>query len=267
MREAYFERDGDVVMGRRHAASVWAPDMLGGRPIAGLTAWRAELDAGDPTFVPSRLTVDMFRPSPLGPLTVTSELVRDGNRIRVCDVSIRTDDDTLISRGNVVFLRRSEDPPGTVWEPDPWDVPDPSELSAESDWPKSAGDVRLLSTWNGSERRRLWFRETGALIDDVPLTPFVRLAMVSDIANPMGNMSERGLGFINADVTLIAARMPVGEWVGAETDLHAHRDGVAISSIALYDTEGRLGTASVVALADLRALAAMRAIDDSVQND
>jgi acyl-CoA thioesterase len=260
VREAYFERRGDVVVGRPHAASVWAPNMLGGRQLSGLVAWVAERDHGDAAFIPSRLTVDMFRPAPLGPLTVKSELIREGGRIRVCDVFISSDE-KLICRGNVVFLRSSEDPPGTVWEPTPWDVPHPDDLSSESDWPRSAGDVRVLSTWDGREQRRLWFRETGELVEGVAVTPFVRVATVADIANPMGNMSERGLGYINADLTVNLARLPVGEWIGCETSFHTHDAGVAVGGIALYDTTGRLGWAMVAALADLRAIEAMRAVE------
>ena len=262
MREAYFKRDGDAFMGQPHAGSTWGPNMLGGRALSGLVAHAAEHAAGDSAFVPARLTVDMFRAAPLGPLTVETEVVRDGNRIRVCDVTVIAEHG-VVARCNAVFLRRGEDPPGTVWEPDPWDVPHPATLPSESDWPPEAGDVRVLSSWHGNEQRRIWFREAGELVEGEPMTPFIRVAMIADIANPMGNMSEQGLGFINADLTLTIARLPSDEWVGCESAFHTHADGVAVGGIALYDPEGRLGWSMVVALADRRSMEFRQMMDEA----
>jgi len=38
----------------------------------------------------------------------------------------------------------------------------------------------------------------------------------ADIANPLANSGTNGLEFINGDITLYIARLPVDEWIGFE---------------------------------------------------
>jgi hypothetical protein len=259
-REPYFDRSGDTVVGRSHGTSAWGDAMLGGRQLAGLVAWGAERDHGHDDFQPARLTVDMFRPVTLVPLVVESELVREGSRIRVCDVTIRSEA-TVVCRGTVVFLRRGADTPGTVWSPPEWDAPLPDAVPPLEQARRWSGELRPITRWLGSEQRRVWFREQSLLVDGESLTPFLRVATVADFANPLGNGSELGLGYINADLTLYVGRLPVGEWIGCETVAHVHDEGIAIGGIALHDEQGRFGYSTCCALADPRMQALMPTTD------
>ena len=98
---AYFEVSGNELRPRAIVASVWSPEMLGGRQLAALVAWAIERDEvleGD--YQPTRLTVDMFRPGPMRPLTLATRVVRAGHRIRVVDVSVASEG-AEVSRGSV----------------------------------------------------------------------------------------------------------------------------------------------------------------------
>ena len=64
--------------------------MLHGRLLAGLAARAVEGMGHDPMLRVARLTVDMFRAPPMSALDVATRVIRDGRRVRVVDVSIRS---------------------------------------------------------------------------------------------------------------------------------------------------------------------------------
>ena len=97
--------------------------------------------------------------------------------------------------------------------------------------------------------RRLWLSEVRDLVEGVPLTPFVRVAVAADFASPFANAGDQGLGYINSDVTLYLHRLPEKEWIGFEVVNHHATEGVAIGECFLYDQKGPIGTSTVAALA------------------
>lgn len=97
--------------------------------------------------------------------------------------------------------------------------------------------------------RRLWMSEVRELVDGVPLTPFTRVALAADFASPFANAGDKGLGFINSDLTLYLHRLPVTNWIGFDVVNHQSTDGIAIGECWLYDEQGAIGTATVAALA------------------
>jgi hypothetical protein len=90
------------------------------------------------------------------------------------------------------------------------------------------------------------------LVAGEPMSPFVRVAVAADFANPMANFGEQGLGFINADLTLYLSRLPRSDWIGFEVANHLSDAGVAIGNCTLHDTSGTLGSCTVAAVATER---------------
>jgi Acyl-CoA thioesterase C-terminal domain len=91
--------------------------------------------------------------------------------------------------------------------------------------------------------------EVRDLIEGVPWTPFSRVAVAADFASPFANAGDRGLGYINSDVTLYLHRLPVTPWIGFEVVNHGASDGIAVGECRLYDEQGAIGTSTVAALA------------------
>jgi acyl-CoA thioesterase len=91
--------------------------------------------------------------------------------------------------------------------------------------------------------------EVRDLIECMPLTPFVRVAVAADFASPFANAGDQGLGYINSDVTLYLHRLPEQEWIGFEVVNHHATEGIAIGECFLYDQKGPIGTSTVAALA------------------
>jgi acyl-CoA thioesterase len=86
-------------------------------------------------------------------------------------------------------------------------------------------------------------------VGGTPLTPFMRVALIADLANPFSNSGDRGLAYINPDVTVYLHRLPVDGWIGLDVTNHHATEGVAIGEALLYDRTGAIGTSSVCGVA------------------
>src|SRR6201986_3528156 len=89
--EAIFRVDGGRVEVGPNAAGPWDSRMQHGSAPAGLAVWAAE---NIPTAVPmrvGRVTVGLMRPVPLAPLTLETEVLREGRKSQLCAVLVRAD--------------------------------------------------------------------------------------------------------------------------------------------------------------------------------
>jgi hypothetical protein len=255
--EPFFTRQGEAFHPGQVSRGPWGGATLHARVVMGLLAHEIERLHGDPAFVPARLTTDLYRMPDLSPATVVVRPVREGGRIKVIDAEYLSGG-VSFARATCQLLRRTDAPPGEVWSPPNWDAPRPEDLP-----PPPTGLTGLAGMWETRDVaghfgslgvRRLWMREVRELIGGEALTPFVRAALGVDFASPYANAGPHGLAYINSDATLYLCRAPAGEWIGFEVVNHQASDGVAIAECWLYDEEGPIGSASVAALAQKRAM-------------
>jgi hypothetical protein len=237
------------------ARGPWDPKSLHGRVIAGLLGFVIERDHGGLDYMPARLTVDMYKLPDLSPIEVSTRVVREGYRIKVIDAEF-VSAGVSMARATCQLLRRTENPDGNVWSPPNWDAPAPADIPPPEDKRSGIGgmwEVRPISGAMGTlGQRRLWMREVRDLVEGCPLTPFVRVAVGADFASPFANAGDKGLAYINSDVTVYLHRLPKTEWIGYETVNHQATDGVAIGECFLYDETGPIGSATVAALVQKR---------------
>jgi Thioesterase-like superfamily len=247
---SYFRADGDSLSPSASARSSWAADQLHGRLIVGALARAVHSRAADGMQC-TRLTVDLSRPTPLAPVAVTSEVVRDGRQARTVHAQMCSGQGPT-ARAFALFLRKGDNPPGEVWTTPVWDAPYADEMQPFA----AEGGVRL--PWDmrdvaggglvSGRRKRVWLRDPRPLVDGEMTAPFVRLAMVADAVNPLSNSGTRGLRYINADVTVQVARDPLDDWLGFEVSARMAEAGVAVSSCILHDRLGPVGLATASAL-------------------
>jgi hypothetical protein len=257
--QPFFSRDGERFVPNPISRGPWTATSLHGRVVIGLLGREIERRHGGADYMPARLTVDMYRLPDLSPVDVVTRVVRDGRRIKVIDAEFLSGGVSM-ARATCQLLLRTRNPEGRTWSPPPWGAPPPSSIAPPGD-PRSSLDgmwaIRPISGQMGSmEPRRLWMTEVRDLIEGEPWTPFARVAVGCDFASPFANASERGLAFINSDVTLYLHRLPVSEWVGYEVVNHHASDGVAIGECWVHDEQGPIGTATVAALGQDRAMTA-----------
>ncbi|MGK8506076.1 acyl-CoA thioesterase domain-containing protein [Nocardia asiatica] len=248
----FFTRHRDGVVAEPIARSVWNSDHLGGPPVSGLLAREVETCCPD-GFVPARLTVDLFRPVLDRPIMIRSETVRRGRRITVADAAI-VQNDQVRARATALFLSPGAAPPGQVWSAG-------DELPAPPEGAVQVGDMPLFRSgaggWNrdgadhqNDDRKICWAAVVLPLVAGEPLTPFQHAAMVADFTNQVCHWGSRGVGYINADVTMTLSRPPVDCELGLRAEDAVPAEGILIGTATLYDRIGALGTCVVTALSN-----------------
>ncbi len=251
MTDSYFQSVGSGVLPFPHAHAPWGEEMLHGRLLGGLAARALEAEHGAPGWRAARLTVDLFRPAAMALVEIDVRPIRAGRRLKVTDALVRCAGHD-VGRATAVFLAESEEPPGRIWRPrhEPWPDPDSLEASGVGSPDHAGWWFRVVRGGFGAgEQTRIWTKETTRLVDDEPMSPFVRTALSGDIACPLANSSDDGLHYINGDYTMLIGRYPVGEWVGLEVAQQIDADGISMGSATLVDRTGPFATSGGVSLA------------------
>jgi len=251
--EPFFTIEGTHYVPTSASRGPWNPNSLHGRVIVGLLGAEIERLHGSPDFKPARLTVDMYRLPDLSPVEVVTRVVREGNRIKVIDAEFTSGGVSAV-RATCQLLKRTENPEGNVWKPESWDVPKPADLEPPAQQPMGGmwAMRRIAGDFGTVGQKRAWMSEVRELVAGRALTPFVRVAVAADFSSPFAHAGDKGLEYINSDVTLYLHREPRTEWVGFEVIDHGATDGVAVGACRLYDEDGPIGEAACAALANRR---------------
>lgn len=251
---AYFTVRGERYLPTSIAISRWSPTQVGGPAVCGLLARELEARRPSEEFVPARLTVDLFRPVVDEPLTLRSTVIRDGKRICVADAAL-VQGDEVRTRATVVFLRTGELPPGQVWQAHQELPVPPEDLPLSGSWPlfRSADGSwsHDFAEHQNAERKCIW-QNPPRLVDGENATGFQRAAMLGDNTSMVCNWGSRGIGYINADMTLTLTRDPEGPALGLLAQDHIAAAGIAVGTAVLYDRNGALGTSVVSAVSNAR---------------
>lgn len=248
--------DGSYVP-TRYAKSAWSDGLVNGPAVVAAAARSLEIEYGHEDFQPSRLTVDLFSQVRFEPLTVRTEEVRSGNRIRVADAHI-SQGGKAVARATLVQLKRGEQPPGQVWRSGRTMSP-PDEArgmvlgagtrawfgsdGADEPWSHSMGPHQ------GSGRKRFWLHPLD-VISGEDASPFQRAVTIGESTSLMAHWGSEGIGFINADLTVALARLPRSGDLGIEADEHISESGVAVGTATLFDHDGVFGSGTVVAVSN-----------------
>jgi hypothetical protein len=255
----FFVTDGNGYVPTRLASGPWGP-ALAGNYIGGMLGRAVEQQVDDVDLQPARLTVDLLRPVALAPLQVHASIVRDGRRLKLVD-AVMTQHDVMVARASALFLRRSDHAVAKVWtspitmpaipvEPDGWADDLPMLLHSYGRDPISGSPGVGVSEWRHDGQKFAWVRETKFLVDDEPLSPFVRAVMAGDVTSSLSHWGTDGLQFINADYTITLSRQPEGVYIGLAAMTHYDHAGVATGVATMFDETGPIGSGVATALAN-----------------
>lgn len=251
MEPAHFAlSDSGEFLPTQFAQSHWGDDHLNGPAVVGLAARALELRGGSPDFMPARLTVDLFRAARDLATTVVTRLVRDGRRIRSAECEF-CQEGRAVARATLLLYRRSAAPPGRLWTaptsfPSP-PVIDDTELtqvgSDDGGWSQSPGEHQ-------NESRKRFYNKAIQVVAGEKNSQFVRAVMAAEATSLVTNLGTKGVGYINGDLTVAMARLPVGDWIGVQADSHWAWDGVATGTATLFDQIGVFGSGMTTAVSN-----------------
>jgi hypothetical protein len=245
-RSVFTITDGQIVA-TGLARGPWDPNAQhGGAPAALLTREFERAVPPDDGLVFARMTFELLRPVPLGPLDVHAELVRPGKRVQLLDGSITTPDGVEVVRARAVRVRATDVDAGAV-EPLPAGPneghPNDFKRDALERFPTDAMEIVFVQ---GSFYERgpsiAWFRLRAPIVAGESPSGLQRLAAAADFPN--GIATEVSWGdyvFINPDLTIYVVREPVGEWICLDAHMTVADGGVGFSEAVLYDERGRVG--------------------------
>jgi len=254
MPHALFTRDGNTFHPTGLTRSFWSDEAQHGGPPVGLLGRAIE---NVPTVIPMqvvRLTVDLFREVPVNlPLTVETDVVRDGRRIQVVDAVIMAAG-RKVARASGLKIRTTDvavpsvnaqwtQPPGpeeagvVSWGRFGFDHTDHERFHSHSIEIRTINDS-FLTPGEGLS----WVRLTVPVVEGEETTPFVRTAALSDVGN--GNsmaLDGREWLYVNPDVNLSLHRLLEGEWLGMRSLAHQHPAGIGCADSLIFDESGPIG--------------------------
>jgi len=221
----------------------------GGAP-ASLIAWAVErMPMREPMHV-VRMTLDLLRPVPVAPLEIKIDVQREGRKIQVCNVTLSAAGVACV-RATVLKIRQAEmELPEHIID-EQVTLPGPEQGRESkirfSDYEQFAGGVTLRSvrgSFGEMGPGALWFRAHRQIIEGEPTTPLMRAAMTGDFCNGISAVLDfNEWTFINADLTISLARMPVGEWILLDAQTWLGDQGAGLAFAKLGDERGYFGRA------------------------
>lgn len=262
--EALFHLDGDSLVPTELTRGGWSDVAQHGSPPSGILARAIE---SVPTAAPMqvvRFTIDLFRPVPLTPLTISTRVSRDGLRIQVVDAYLLADG-LEVGRASGLKIRTKELEIPPVEQAQTIDSPDMATLHH---WSGEFGDHHHLRRFHldaieirtfDSSFGRLgpglsWFRLKYPLVAGEEPSPFVRLATLADMSNGNSqNLDPREWLYVNPDITLYAHRLPEGEWVGMYSQAHQEDTGIGVADTRVFDVKGPVGRINQAQILDRHA--------------
>lgn len=247
--KAVFRVEGNRVFTTEHAGGPWDARMQHGGAPSALIVWAAERI---PTLQPmhvARLTVDLMRPVPVAPLTIETEVVREGRKIQLCAVRLFADGVEVV-RASVLKIRvRPVVFPEGITLEETLDVPGPeagrSDESGNSS--KFIQGLSLRSVKGGFLQAgpgAVWFRADRPIVEGAATSQAMRTVLAADCSNGVSSVLDFGTwSFINADLTVTLARAPVGDWILLNSEMTLGPDGAGLAVSRLGDMHGYFGRA------------------------
>lgn len=249
----FFTRLGDRFEPTSWAVSPWSEKSLSGPPVCGLLARELENSHCSEDFFPARISVELHRAVPFTELSVESTRDRDGSRVRSARAVLKSGG-AVVAAATAVFLRRSVEPTGSVWSDDRRPAVPPAAALEQrghlfgSDDHAEGWSVNMLEHRNAS-RKRKWLRPI-PVVEGEACSRFVAAVMAGEQTSVVTNWGTEGIAYINVDVSIVLARLPVTDEMGVEAQHHMSCDGVANGSAVLYDIEGSFGSCTVTAISN-----------------
>jgi hypothetical protein len=247
--EAIYRVDGNRVVTSPYAAGPWDPTMQHGSAPSSLVIWAAEAIPTPQPMQIIRLTIDLMRPVPVAPLTIETEVLREGRKIQLCAVRLLANG-VIVVRATVLKIRsRSQALPPEVADRQV-ELPGPEAGRPMARRPSGNSFVSGISTSvvRGGLMTpgpgAIWYRVDRPIVEGTAISQVMRAVVAADFSNGTSSVLDfNQWTFINADLTVSLARPPVGDWILLDSESWIGPDGAGIAASRLGDSRGYFGRA------------------------
>jgi hypothetical protein len=255
---ALFVREGEHFLPTPLARGPWDPNALhGGAPAALFTHVCEQHDPGPATFL-TRLTVELMRPVPVAPLTVTVRTMRPGKKVQWLESGLFDVDGREVAHATALRLHSEDvDVRGAIAPP--VEMPPPVDADTAPAFPFegevgywTANDLRLVrGSWEKAGPAIAWIRLRCPVIEGEAVSPFMRVAAAADFGSGVGNpVRITNAVAINPELTIHLHRHPEGEWICLDSGGWAEPQGVGLAETRLFDVNGVIGRAAQALLVE-----------------
>ncbi|MEQ9222749.1 MAG: thioesterase family protein [Salinisphaeraceae bacterium] len=247
--DAFFETDADHFVATELTRGPWSPDHQHGGPPAALTARAIEQALpADPALQVARVTFELLRPVPIGPLAVTTEVTHAGRKLHLIEAVLAAPGGPPLIRARALAMRTQ-----TMTVPDDQPAPEapvaPADAAAfefpffaDGNGYHRAMETRLAAGEFGTGRVIAWMRMRVPLVAGEAPSPLQRVVVAADSGNGVSLLLDvRHFTFVNPDLTVYLHRMPRGEWVALEASTRAQPNGIGLADTRLHDEAGVVG--------------------------
>ena len=240
--DALFIRKGNAFEPTELTRGPWDPDAQHGGPPAALIAGELQrLSDGRPF---ARIALHLMKPVPLVPLTLETEVVRDGRRARRMRADLKAGDE-VVCFAYALQLAGDAEPVPDVPLTGRIDTPPESSKPAPgfTDYRMFGGDgidVRFAhGDFNEPGPAAAWFRLRVPVVDGEPTTQLQRAMAAADFGNGISAaVSWEEFTFVNPELTVFMLREPEGEWVGNDAVTAIDAGGIGMADATLHDARG-----------------------------
>lgn len=232
----------------------WYEEGQHGGAIASLFAFHAERTPTLTDMRIARITVELFRAVPLVPLTISSEVVREGKKIQVIHSVIDDPAGTPMATATIHRLRLADvDLPAEAATPTthlkgPLDCEpmDPGDWGhgevGKTMFHRSAIEVREI-TGGFTERGpgAVWIRLTESIVADEENSHVLSAIAVGDFCNGVARSLDEDWVFMNSDLTVSIGRYPQTPWVALDAESRYSSEGRGLATGSLWDEKAWVG--------------------------
>jgi hypothetical protein len=229
-------------------AGPWDGELQHGGPPSALLARAVEQTPADRPATVARMSVDLLGPVPVGPVEVSSRVLRPGRSVELVEAELSAGG-RVAARALAWRIReaRLELPSSATEILQPPAFPE-ADTPTDPSW--TGGFIASLQTrfvaggWDVAGPATMWARMTVPLVDGEEPTGLQRLMVLADCGNGISSgLPIARWMFINPDLSVHLARLPEGEWLclQAETRLDPAR-GFGLAASRLYDRTGQVAT-------------------------
>jgi len=250
--DAFYEPDGDRYLATELTRGPWDPGAQHAGPPSALLARELERLPDAEQFQVGRVTCEILRSVPIGPVAVSARIVRPGRRVQLLEAELRDEGGEPLVRASAWRIRTAavEIPPEAL----PAEEPPPGpEQGAESEFfptgqelgYHSAMEVRFVEGgFLEPGPATVWLRMRQPLVAGEEPSPLQRVMVTADVGNGVSAaLDYHRYLFINVDLTVHLERMPAGEWVCVDAVTLPQPNGTGTAESVLSDQSGRIGRA------------------------